>query len=136
MSIVITPGQAGDNPQLVPLLDQVAVCRVGPGRPRKRPARVVADKAYSHPSTRRALRTRQITFTCPERSDQIARRHAKGTSGGRPPNFDADAYRHRNVIERCFARLKQFRDLATRYAKRLAYWRSELVIATIILGLR
>jgi hypothetical protein len=32
------------------------------------------------------------------------------------------------VIERCFARLKQFRDLATRYAKRLAYWRSELVM--------
>lgn len=136
MSIVITPGQAGDNPQLVPLLDQVAVRRVGPGRPRKRPARVVADKAYSHPSTRRALRTRQITFTCPERSDQIARRHAKGASGGRPPDFDADAYRNRNVIERCFARLKQFRDLATRYAKRLAYWRSELVIATIILWLR
>ena len=136
MSIVITPGQAGDNPQLVPLLDQVAVRRVGSGRPRKRPARVVADKAYSHPSTRRALRTRQITFTCPERSDQIARRHAKGTSGGRPPDFDADAYRNRNVIERCFARLKQFRDLATGYAKRLAYWRSELVIATIILWLR
>ena len=28
------------------------------------------------------------------------------------------------------------RDLATRYAKRLAYWRTELVIATIILWLR
>ena len=40
------------------------------------------------------------------------------------------------LVERCFARLKQFRDLATRYAKRLAYWRSELVIATIVLWLR
>lgn len=75
-------------------------------------------------------------FTSPERSDQIARRKAKGARGGRPPAFDADAYRDRNVIERCFNRLKQFRDLATRYAKRLAYWRAELVIATIVLWLR
>jgi len=137
MSIVITPGQAGDNPQLLPLLDQVSVRRDGPGRPRKRPDRVIADKAYSHPSTRAALRARQVGFVCcPERSDQIARRQAKGAVGGRPPDFDADAYRDRNVVERCFARLKQFRDLATRYAKRLAYWRSELVIATIVLWLR
>lgn len=134
--MIITPGQAGDNPQLLPLLDQVNVRRAGPGRPRRRPKRVLADKAYSHPSTRTALRARGITFTCPERSDQIARRTAKGSSGGRPPAFDEDAYRDRNVIERCFNRLKQFRDLATRYAKRLAYWRAELVIATIILWLR
>jgi transposase len=136
MSIVITPGQAGDNPQLLPLLDQVSVRRDGPGRPRKRPDRVIADKAYSHPSTRSALRARQVGFVCPERSDQIARRQAKGTTGGRPPDFDAVVYRDRNVVERCFARLKQFRDLATRYAKRLAYWRSELVVATIVLWLR
>jgi transposase len=136
MSIVITPGQAGDNPQLLALLDNVRVRRGGPGRPRQRPDGVIADKAYSHPSTRRALRDRRIVFTCPERSDQIAHRHTKGSRGGRPPRFDLDVYRGRNVIERCFARLKQFRDLATRYAKRLAYWRSELVIATIILWLR
>lgn len=136
MSILITPGQAGDNPQLLVLLNQVSVGRDGPGRPRSRPDRVIADKAYSHPSTRRALRQRRIAFTCPQRSDQIAQRHAKGSTGGRPPAFDTDTYRDRNVVERCFARLKQFRDLATRYAKRLAYWRSELVIATTILWLR
>ncbi len=136
MSILITPGQAGDNPQLLPLLNQISVGRDGPGRPRQRPDHVIADKAYSHPSTRAALRARRIAFTCPERSDQIARRHAKGAAGGRPPRFNADTYRDRNLVERCFARLKQFRDLATRYAKRLAYWRSELIIAAIILWLR
>lgn len=136
MSIVITPGQAGDNPQLLPLLDEVSVRRDGPGRPRQHPDRVIADKAYSHPSTRQALRQRRIAFTAPERVDQIARRQAKGTAGGRPPDFDAEIYRDRNVVERCFARLKQFRDLSTRYAKRLAYWRAELVIATIVLWLR
>jgi len=49
MSIILTAGQAGDNPQLLPLLDQLTVGRDGPGRPRKRPDRILADKAYSHP---------------------------------------------------------------------------------------
>jgi transposase len=136
MSVILTPGQAGDNPQLLPLLDQIAVARPGPGRPRKRPERVLADKAYSHPSTRAALRARKIAFTSPEKSDQIARRHAKGSRGGRPPAFDPVRYADRNVVERCFNRLKQFRDLATRYAKRAAYYRTEIIIAAIVLWLR
>jgi transposase len=136
MSIILTPGQAGDNPQLLPLLDQISVGRDGPGRPRTRPDRVVADKAYSHPSTRAVLRERRIVFTCPERSDQIQRRIAKGSRGGRPPKFDQAIYTGRNVVERCFNRLKQFRDLATRYAKRAAYYRSEIIIAAIVLWLR
>ena len=76
MSILVTPGQAGDNPELLPLLDQVSVRPAWGGRPRRRPRRVIADKAYSHPVTRRALRARHIAFTCPERRDQIARRKA------------------------------------------------------------
>ena len=44
MSVILTPGQAGDNPQLLPLLDQINVSREGRGRPRKRPERVLADK--------------------------------------------------------------------------------------------
>jgi transposase len=136
MAVVLTAGQAGDNPHLLPLLDQVSVGRNGPGRPRKRPERVVADKAYSHPSTRSALRSRGIAFTCPEKSDQIARRKGKGSAGGRPPAFDQDVYAGRNVVERCFARLKQFRALATRYAKRAAYFRTALIIAAIVLWLR
>lgn len=110
--------------------------RDGPGRPRKRPDRVVADKAYSHPSTRAAMRRRWIGFTSPERDDQIARRHAKGARGGRPPAFDPAIYAGRNVVERCFNRLEQFRDLATRYAKRAAYFRAEITISATILWLR
>lgn len=136
MRIILTPGQSGDNPQLLPLLDNVRVARTGPGRPRCRPEAVIADKAYSHPSTRQAMRDRQIRFTCPERHDQIAHRAAKGSHGGRPPAFDPELYKRRNVIERCFNRLKQFRGLATRYAKRAAYYQAELTIAAIILWLR
>jgi transposase len=136
MAILVTAGQAGDNPQLLPLLDEVSVARVGPGRPRRRPDRVVADRAYSHPSTRAALRARGIAFTSPEKTDQIAHRKAKGARGGRPPAFDPTVYAGRNVVERCFARLKQFRALATRYAKRVAYYRAILVIAATVLWLR
>jgi transposase len=135
MSVICTPGQAGDNPQLLPLLDQIAVGRDGPGRPRKRPERVLADKAYSHPSTRSALRRRGIAFTSPERRDQIAHRAAKGSRGERPPAFEPELYADRNVVERCFNRLKQFRALATRYTKRVAYFRSEIIIVAIVLWL-
>jgi transposase len=136
MRVIMTPGQDGDNPQLLALLDGIRVARPGPGRPRSRPDAVLADKAYSHPSTRAALRKRQIRLVSPERSDQIARRKAAGSRGGRPPAFDTELYKQRNVVERCFSRLKQFRDLATRYAKRVAYYQSELTIAAIILWLR
>ncbi|MEV0070859.1 transposase [Amycolatopsis sp. NPDC050768] len=55
---LLTPGQAGGNTQLLPLLDGISVARPGPGRPRCRPETVIADKAYSHPSTRQAMRDR------------------------------------------------------------------------------
>jgi transposase len=57
-------------------------------------------------------------------------------TGGRPRAFDPGIYAGRNVVERCFNRLKQFRDLATRYAKRAAYYRAELILAAIVLWLR
>jgi transposase len=136
MRVIMTPGQDGDNPQLLPLLDGIRVARPGPGHPRSRPEAVLADKAYSHPSTRQALRKRRIRLVSPERSDQVARRKAQGSRGGRPPAFDTELYKQRNVVERCFSRLKQFRDLATRYAKRVAYYQAELTIAAIILWLR
>ena len=77
--------------------------------------RLLADKAYSHPSTRAELRCRRIKHTIPQRSDQIARRKAKGSTGGRPPAFDAGLYGLRNTVERGFNRLKQWRGVATRY---------------------
>lgn len=136
MSVVLTGGQAGDNPHLLPVLKAIRVPRDGPGRPRTRPLAVVADKAYAHPSTRAAMRRRKVRFVSPEKVNQVRHRLAKGSRGGRPPAFDEELYRGRNVIERCFNGLKQFRDLATRYAKRAAYYRAEVLIAATVLWLR
>lgn len=135
LSILLTPGQAGDNPQLLALLDAIRVNEPGPGRPRKRPEVLIADKGYAHDSTRRALRQRGIRHVIPERSDQIARRAAKGGHGGRPPAFDKVIYKKRNVVERCFNRLKQWRDLATRYAKRASLYQASLVLIAAIIWL-
>jgi len=136
LRVLLTLGRAGDNPRVLPLLDEIRVARVGPGRPRSRPEMVIADTASSHPSTRQALRDRKIRCVSPERDDQIARRAARGSRGGRPPAFDAELDKQRHVIERCCNRRKQCRDLATRYAKRAASYHAELTIATIILWLR
>jgi len=51
----------------------------------------------------------------PEPSDQVRHRLARGSDGGRPPIFDETRYRDRNVVERAFAHLKQWRGIATRY---------------------
>lgn len=137
LSVRLTAGQAGDNPQLLSLLDDINVAAHGSrggrgGRPRQRPDCVIADKAYSHPSTRKAIRRRGIRVVIPERSDQIAHRKAKGSAGGRPPSFDAGLYRDRNVVERAFNRLKQWRGIATRYDKHARNYRAGIIIASII----
>ena len=59
----------------------------------------------------------KIRAVIPDKSDQIAARKRKGRAGGRPPTFDEDAYKDRNVVERSFALVKQWRDIATRYDK-------------------
>ena len=133
MAIVVPPGQWGDNPQLGPVLDGIAVPKPdGKGRTRRRPARLLADKGYSHPSTRRLLRKRGIPACIPERRDQ---REWRAHHPGRNPAFDPAAYRRHNVVERCFNRLKQFRALATRDDKRALNDRAFVVLASLLLWL-
>jgi transposase len=131
LSIVITPGQRHDCTQLEAVLAGIRVGRPeGRGRPRTRPDRVLADKGYSFPHCRAALRQRGIRHTIPERSDQRARRARRP---GRPLTFDQEVYRGRNVVERCINRLKQWRAVATRYDKRAVNYRAVVVIAALML---
>jgi transposase len=117
LSVVVTPGQRHGSTQLKELLDAVRVPRLGgsPGRPRKRPARLLADRSYSFEGCRGLLRRRGISHTIPERKDQRDRRAGRP---GRRPGFAREAYRRRNMVERCVNRLKQWRAIATRYEKR------------------
>lgn len=134
--IAVTPGNAGDSPALPPLLAELRVARLGPGRPRSRPTALRGDKAYSARAHRAHLRARKITAVIPEPGDQIANRKRRGSRGGRPVNFDAADYKNRNVIERGFNRIKNWRGLATRYDKHAIVYRGGLVLASIVIWLK
>jgi putative transposase len=120
---------------LKPLLAQLAVARLGPGRPRTRPVAVLGDKAYSSRGTRSMLRDRGIRAVIPQPSDQIAHRRRRGSAGGRPPAFDPLAYKGRNVIERSFNDHKQWRGIATRYDKLAVTYRGAIVLRAITIWL-
>jgi transposase len=134
--MLVTAGQRHESTQLGPLLDAIRVPRPGGlGRPRKRPAHLVADRGYSYTTCRRLLRRRGIAHTIPERSDQQAARGRRGARGGRPPVVDPVRYRHRNVVERAIARLKQHRAIATRYDKLAVGYHTWLVLAALLFWL-
>lgn len=63
--ILLTPGQAGDAPMMLPLLAELRIPRPC-GRPRTRPNKVLADTAYSSRAVRTHLRQRGITAVIPE----------------------------------------------------------------------
>lgn len=53
-----------------------------------------------------------------------------------PQHCDWNLYRERNLVERMFAKLKQFRRVATRYDKLLQNFRGFVLIAAIMLWLK
>jgi transposase len=72
----------------------------------------------------------------PEPRDQQGHRRRRGSRGGRPVGYDKVAYRCRNVVERSFNALKQWRGLATRYDKLAVIYRGGAVLAAILTWLR
>ena len=120
----------------MPLLTALRVPRLGPGRPRSRPTALRGDKAYSSRGHRAHLRARGITAVIPEPVDQAGHRTKRGSRGGRPVSYDAQDYKQRNVVERAFNRLKQWRGIATRYDKHALVYRGGVVLASILLWLR
>ncbi|MFF9771914.1 IS5 family transposase [Streptomyces sp. NPDC014636] len=136
LSLLLTPGQYGDGPQMQAVLEQIRVPRTGPGRPRVRPDALTADRAYTSRANRRYLRRRGIRHTIPERRDQQEHRRNRGSRGGRPTGFDIEHYKTRNTVERAVNRLKQFRAVATRYDKRAYVYLGTVTLAAVLIWLR
>ncbi|MEU8976720.1 IS5 family transposase [Streptomyces monashensis] len=136
LSLVVTPGQRADCTQFEPVLDKIRVPRTGPGRPRRRPDSVSADRAYSNGIIRAYLRRRGIRHVIPEKSDSRAARLRKGSRGGRPPASNTGRYKRRNTVERAVNKLKQFRAVATRYDKRGYVYLGTVTAAALLIWLR
>jgi len=132
--VLVSAGQANDAPVFEHLLAHLRVECAGRGRARTRPQRVRADKAYSSRAIRDGLRRRGIVAVIPAPSDQIYHRMRRGSAGGRPPAFDVEDYKGRNVIERGFNVVKQWRGLATRYVKLAIVYRGGAVLRAITIG--
>lgn len=136
LAVVVTPGNVNDSTVFNRVMAELRVPRICAGRPRRRPDAVIADKAYSSRAIRQVLRGRGIRAVIPERADQKANRLRRGKAGGRPPAFDRELYKARNVVERCFNRLKQFRAIASRFDKLAARYKAGVHLASLILWLR
>lgn len=53
--------------------------------------------------------------------------------GGRPVSLDAGDYKDRNVIERSYCHLKQWRAIATRYGKHALTYRAAIILHSSII---
>jgi transposase len=90
----LTGGQAGDSPEALPLLGEL------------KPASLAADKAYDSNAILQHLESTGIQAVIPSRANRLEQRP-----------LDEHLYASRNLVERFFCRIKQFRRVATRYDK-------------------
>jgi transposase len=114
-------------------LDTVRVSREAgrPGRPRQRPAQVVADRGYASRALRAWLHRHRMALCVPPTTRQSHWRARRG----RPPAFDQDAYARRWVVERTFAWLGNFRRLLVRHERLLQVYRGFFTLALILITL-
>jgi transposase len=123
LTFILTAGQRHESSVFEALM-QASVKRPGRGQPKRRPKRVVADKAYGKRRSRAYLRRQGIRSTSPHKINEL-----------RAGPFSRTLYRTRTLVERLSKRLKQFRRVATRYEKRADNYLAMLHLAAIILCL-
>lgn len=99
LAVDVVPGQAGDAPLLVPMLDRAL--------DRTEIEEVVGDKGFDGDQLRCECLDREVNPNIPLRANRDPEAWA----------FDPVSYRERNRVERLFGKAKQFRRIATRYDK-------------------
>jgi transposase len=110
VAFALTPGNVADITMATSLLGAV-----------DKPKRLLADKAYDADSFRNWLKHRKIKAVIPSTATRRT-----------PYPLDQKIYRRRNVIERMFCKLKNWRRIATRYDRHAQNYLSGLALAAIV----
>jgi putative transposase len=108
----LTGSEAADSPQLPALIEGLT------------PEAVLADKGYDSDANREAIRRQGAEPCIPARKNRTE-----------PIAYDRHLYGERNVVERFFARIKQFRRVATRYDKKAANFLGFVWVASVAIML-
>jgi transposase len=112
VAFALTPGNIADISMAVPILSAVAP-----------PKRLIADKAYDAERFRNWLKQHRIEAVIPSTASRRT-----------PYPLDRTAYRRRNLIERMFGKLKNWRRIATRYDRHADNYLSGLALAAVIVA--
>ncbi|MGW5001578.1 transposase [Streptomyces hydrogenans] len=141
LTFVVTGGSSNDRTRFTTVMEAIRVPRAGPGAPRVRPRHVLGP-ARSRPG-RQGLQLEGDPHLAPPQ-----RHPAHDSRAGRPgpqpgptrqprrpppPAFDRETYKHRNVVERCFNRLKQWRGIATRYDNAAPSHKAAVTLASLLM---
>lgn len=110
VAFVITPGQRGDAPVAADLILAAPAS-----------ATLAADRAYDSDALRRLLLARGTQPVIPN-----------GPRRTRLHPFDPEPYKRRNLVERAFCRIKDFRRVATRYDKLACTYVAAIALAAMI----
>ena len=115
--MLISAANTPDAQLMLPLLDSVAPVRSRRGRPRQRPAKLHADKAYDQKALRAEVRRRGIAM-------RIAR---KGIDSSQRLG------RHRWIVEACLSWLMNNRRLVRRYERKAEHFQAFADLGCILI---
>lgn len=113
--MVLTGGQVNDVKGYAPVMAE----------PGPVPKVLLGDKGYDADAILNDLDTRNITAVIPAKRNRTVQ-----------PTIDGHIYALRNLVERCFSKLKHSRRLATRYDKTADSFLGFVLIACIRLWVR
>jgi len=120
LGIAVSAGQAHESRFFLEVFEASRLPRTRK-RARYRPDKLAGDKGYNVESIRDLLRRRGIEAVIPRRVPDE----------GRDGPFDREAYRERNIVERCIGWLKECRRVFSRYDKRATSYLAFLKLAVL-----
>jgi transposase len=110
--LLLTPGQASEYGQAEALLDGFT------------PDQVLADKGYDSDAFVEAIKRIGAEVVIPSKKNRR-----------QPRPLDRHLYKDRNLVERFFQKLKQFRRIATRYERLARNYQSMLSLVSAVIWL-